>query len=30
MALDDLARKYNPFLRGWINYHSHYHKSALA
>ena len=28
-ALDDLARMFNPFIRGWINYYSHYYKSAL-
>ena len=30
MALDDLARKYNPYIRGWINYYSHFYKSALT
>jgi len=30
MALDDLARRYNPYVRGWINYYSHFYKSALA
>jgi RNA-directed DNA polymerase len=30
MALEDLARKYNPYIRGWINYYSHFYKSALA
>ena len=30
MALNDLARKYNPYIRGWINYYSHFYKSALA
>jgi RNA-directed DNA polymerase len=30
MALDDLARKYNPYIRGWINYYSHFYKSALV
>src|SRR5712671_4676785 len=29
-ALDDLARKYNPYIRGWINYYSHFYKSALS
>ena len=28
-ALDDLARMFNPFIRGWINYYSHFYKSAL-
>ena len=30
MALDDLARKYNPYIRGWMNYYSHFYKSALT
>jgi RNA-directed DNA polymerase len=28
-ALDDLARIFNPYIRGWINYYSHFYKSAL-
>jgi group II intron reverse transcriptase/maturase len=28
-ALDDLARMFNPHIRGWINYYSHFYKSAL-
>lgn len=28
-ALDDLARRINPYVRGWINYYSHFYKSAL-
>jgi RNA-directed DNA polymerase len=28
-ALSDLARMVNPYLRGWINYYSHFYKSAL-
>lgn len=28
-ALDDLARMCNPYIRGWINYYSHFYKSAL-
>jgi hypothetical protein len=28
-ALDDLARRVNPYIRGWINYYSHFYKSAL-
>jgi RNA-directed DNA polymerase len=28
-ALDDLARMFNPYIRGWINYYSHFYKSAL-
>jgi RNA-directed DNA polymerase len=27
--LTDLARKFNPILRGWVNYYSRYHPSAL-
>jgi len=30
LALDDLARMYNPYIRGWINYYSHFYKSALS
>ncbi len=28
-ALDDLARRWNPVLRGWINYYGRFYKSAL-
>ncbi len=28
-ALEDLARIFNPIIRGWINYYSRYYKSAL-
>jgi Bacterial extracellular solute-binding proteins, family 5 Middle/Group II intron, maturase-specific domain len=28
-ALHDLARMFNPYIRGWINYYSHFYKSAL-
>ena len=28
-ALDDLARMFNPNIRGWINDYSHFYKSAL-
>jgi RNA-directed DNA polymerase len=28
-ALDDLARMFNPYIRGWINYFGHFYKSAL-
>jgi RNA-directed DNA polymerase len=28
-ALDDLARMWNPVLRGWINYYGRFYKSAL-
>ncbi len=27
--LDDLARIYGPYVRGWVNYFSHFYKSAL-
>jgi RNA-directed DNA polymerase len=27
--LDDLARMFNPYIRGWINYYSHFYKSEL-
>jgi RNA-directed DNA polymerase len=27
--LDDLARMFNPYIRGWINYFSHFYKTAL-
>jgi hypothetical protein len=30
MALEDLARTYNPYIRGWIDYYSHFYKSALT
>jgi hypothetical protein len=28
-ALDDLARMFNSHIRGWINYYSHFYKTAL-
>jgi group II intron reverse transcriptase/maturase len=28
-SLDDLARMFNPVIRGWMNYYRHYYKSAL-
>ena len=28
-SLDDLARRINPVVRGWINYYGHFYKSAL-
>ncbi|SDR64237.1 group II intron reverse transcriptase/maturase [Rhizobiales bacterium GAS113] len=28
-ALEDLARMFNPNIRGWINYYSHFYKTAL-
>ncbi len=28
-SLDDLARMFNPIIRGWMNYYGHYYKSAL-
>jgi RNA-directed DNA polymerase len=27
--VDDLARMFNPIIRGWINYYGRYYKSAL-
>jgi len=27
--LDDLAQLFNPYIRGWINYYSHFYKSAV-
>jgi len=29
-ALDDLARMFNPLLRGWLNYYGSYPRSALS
>lgn len=29
-ALDDLARMFNPYIRGWINYFGHFYRSALV
>lgn len=28
-SLEDLARMFNPYIRGWINYYGQYYKSAL-
>jgi len=28
-ALDDLARMYAPYIRGWVNYYGQFYKSAL-
>ena len=28
-ALDDLARMFNPYIRGWLNYYSQFYKSAM-
>ena len=28
-GLSDLARMFNPYIRGWIGYYSHFYKSAL-
>jgi hypothetical protein len=28
-TLEDLARMFNPYLRGWINHYSHVYRSAL-
>ncbi|MHB8348245.1 MAG: group II intron reverse transcriptase/maturase [Acidiferrobacterales bacterium] len=29
VSLNELARRYNPQIRGWMNYYSHFYKSAL-
>ena len=29
VSLNELARRYNPKIRGWMNYYSHFYKSAL-
>jgi len=29
LTLVDLAQEYNPYLRGWVNYYSHFYRSAL-
>jgi RNA-directed DNA polymerase len=29
LELDDIARMYNPVLRGWIEYYGHYQRSAM-
>lgn len=29
-SLNDVANKFNPILRGWINYYGRYHKTALC
>ena len=28
-SLDDLARMFSPYIRGWVNYYSHFYKTAL-
>ena len=28
-AIDDLARMFNPILRGWLQYYGHYYRSAM-
>jgi RNA-directed DNA polymerase len=28
-ALDDLARMFNPYIQGWINYYGHFYRSRL-
>jgi len=28
-SLEDLSRKYNPIIRGWVNYYSRYQRSTL-
>jgi group II intron reverse transcriptase/maturase len=30
VTLNELARQYNPQIRGWMNYYSHFYKSALC
>jgi len=30
VSLNELARRYNPQIRGWMNYYSHFYKSALS
>lgn len=29
LSLEEIARIYNPVLRGWINYYGRYHRSGL-
>ena len=29
-ALDDLARMFNPYIQGWINYYGHFYRSSTA
>jgi RNA-directed DNA polymerase len=29
VSLNELAKRYNPHIRGWMNYYSHFYKSAL-
>jgi len=29
MSLEEIAKWYNPILRGWINYYGCYHRSGL-
>ncbi|EQD55839.1 RNA-directed DNA polymerase (Reverse transcriptase), partial [mine drainage metagenome] len=29
VGLDELARRVNPTLRGWLNYYGHFYKSAM-
>lgn len=29
LSLEDIARQYNPVLRGWLNYYGHYNRSNL-
>ena len=29
-ALDDISRKINPYLRGWVNYYGSYYRTALG
>ena len=30
LTLEDIARWFNPILRGWINYYGHYHLKELG
>jgi group II intron reverse transcriptase/maturase len=30
MSLQDLAVKYNPYIRGWINYYGHFYRTRLG
>lgn len=29
LSLDDISRKYNPILRGWVEYYGKFHPSAM-
>ena len=30
VSLNELAKRYNPVIRGWMNYYSHFYKSGLS